>query len=173
MGRARGKGSEPRSAATHPQTNGLYRYRALTASKWDVIVIMLGTNDAHNDCGTPASRIGCSSDWARDCGGPENTSLANCRFAEDFASLVSLVKTLGTTPTGPKVYVMTPTPMMAHNKKSPAMQTTINTLLPKLFPLMAKATKGVAGLINAYKGMGGTPDWKTKFPPSYVCSLAP
>ena len=60
----------------------------------------------------PGSRKGCSSDWTKDCGGPNNTSLENCRFADDFGAMVKLVKTLGTTAAGPKVYVMIPPPLM-------------------------------------------------------------
>ena len=68
------------------------QYTALLAGKWDIVVIMLGTNDAHNDCGAPASRPGCSSNWSKDCGGVlGNASLDDCRFAADFAALVAVV----------------------------------------------------------------------------------
>eukprot|EP01043_Picozoa_sp_COSAG02_P082836 COSAG02_NODE_20978_length_807_cov_1.460452_2_plen_56_part_01 len=39
------------------------QYETLIKNKWDIIVIMLGTNDAHNTCSAPAARKGCSSDW--------------------------------------------------------------------------------------------------------------
>merc|ERR1712039_385594 len=109
---------------------------------------------------------GCSSDWNRDCGGPNQTSLSNCRFADDFTAMVELLKTLGTTPAGPKVYLMTPPPLMATSGGFPTMQTTINTLYPKLFPLMQKANHGVLGPIDVYSGMGGCADWQEKFPQS-------
>ena len=32
------------------------QYKTLTGNKWDVIIIMLGTNDAHNDCNEPGAR---------------------------------------------------------------------------------------------------------------------
>ena len=38
----------------------------------------LGTNDAHNTCSAPAARKGCTSDWTKDCGGPNSTSLDHC-----------------------------------------------------------------------------------------------
>ena len=146
------------------------QFKTLIANKWDIVTIMLGTNDAHNDCNEPGSRKGCTSDWNKDCGGPNNTSLNNCTFADDFASMVNLIKTLGTTPAGPKIYVMVPPPLMAANNGWPTMQTTINTLFPKLIPLMQAATKGVQSPpIDVYTGMGGTPDWKGKFPAS--CAL--
>ena len=69
----------------------------------------------------------------------------------------------------PKVYVMTPPPLMQANPGWPTMQTTINTLFPKLIPLMQKATPGVLGPIDIFSGMGGCTDWMTKFPAS--CTL--
>jgi hypothetical protein len=46
-----------------------------------------------------------SSDWKHDCGGPNHTTLDGCQFAEDYKSMIELVKTLGTTAAGPMVYV--------------------------------------------------------------------
>lgn len=134
------------------------QFKTLTENTWDVIIIMLGTNDANN----------AVSDWNKDCGGPNSTSLENCTFADDFASMVKLVKTLGTTPSGPKVYVMTPPPLMQYQDGNPALQTTINTLFPKLIPLMQEATPGLLGPIDVYTGFGGTPDWPSKFPSECV-----
>lgn len=68
--------------------------------------------------------------------------------------MVELVKTLGTTYAGPKVYVMTPPPLMSANSGWPTMQPTINTLFPKLIPLMQKVNPGVLGPIDVYGGMG-------------------
>jgi len=146
------------------------QYTALIAGKWDIVVIMLGTNDAHNDCGAPGSRPGCSSNWSKDCGGVlGNASLDDCRFAADFAALVAVVKTLGTTPAGPQVFVMIPPPLMSANSGWPNFQPVINSLFPKLIPLMKEATAGVQGPIDIFGGMGGVPDWRAKFPPS--CTL--
>jgi lysophospholipase L1-like esterase len=151
----------------HFFTSSLPQFKTLVSNTWDIAIIMLGTNDAHNDCGQPASRAGCSSDWNTDCGGPNHTSLNNCQFAQDFMSLVKLIN--GTTAAGPLVYVMTPPPLMTTNAGFPRMQTTINTLFPKLIPLMQKATPSVLGPIDMFGGMGGVPDWKTKFPSA--CTL--
>jgi lysophospholipase L1-like esterase len=139
------------------------QYTTLMSKAWDIVAIMLGTNDAHNTCSAPSARPGCSSDWNTDCGGPNNTSLENCRFADDFASMVKLLKG------APKVYVMVPPPLMESNPGFPTMQTTINTLYPKLVPMMQIATPNVIGLIDIFSGMGGLPDWKAKFPSS--CTL--
>jgi lysophospholipase L1-like esterase len=143
------------------------QYQQLVSQTWDVVVIMLGTNDAHNTCDAPSARPGCSSDWKTDCGGPNNTDAStNCRFADDFASMAAIVEALGTTPgVPPKVYVMTPPPLMQTNAGFPTMQTTINTLLPKLVPQMAKRTKGVEDVpINMFAAFGGVADWPSQFP---------
>lgn len=144
------------------------QYETLVKNKWDIIVIMLGTNDAHNTCSAPGARKGCSSDWNVDCGGPNATSLTNCRFADDFKAMVELVQGLGTTPAGPKVFAMTPPPLMSSSASFPTMQTTINTLLPKLYPLMTSATHGVEGPIDMFAAFGGVADWQEKFPSSCV-----
>jgi lysophospholipase L1-like esterase len=138
------------------------QYKTLTAGKWDIIIIMLGTNDAHNTF---------SSDWKHDCGGPNHTTLDGCQFAEDYKSMIELVKTLGTTAAGPKVYVMTPPPLMSEApwvKQFPDFQTTCNSIFPKLIPLIQKANPGALGPIDVYSGMGGVTNWQTKFPASCV-----
>jgi lysophospholipase L1-like esterase len=142
--------------------------KALTQGKWDIVVIMLGTNDAHNTCSAPAHRKGCSSDWNTDCGGPNRTSLQHCQFATDFTAMVDLIKTLGTTHAGPEIYLMTPPPLMSTNKGFPTMQTTINTLFPKLIPQMVAANPGVKGHIDMFSAFGGVPNWPEKFPSSCV-----
>jgi len=145
------------------------QFKTLTANRWDIVTIMLGTNDAHNTCDSPGARKGCTSNWKVDCGGPNNTSLEDCQFFKDFTAMVDLVKTLGTTPAGPKIYVMIPPPLMETNGGFPTMQTTINTLFPKLIPMMQQATPGVHGPVDVYAGMGGTLEWKSEFPSS--CTL--
>lgn len=140
------------------------QYEEFVAKRWDIVIIMLGTNDAHNTCNEPASREGCTSDWSVDCGGPNKTSLKNCQFAEDFADLVKIAQGLGVGSASPQVYVMIPPPLMSNSAGWPSEQTTINTLFPKLFPMMAKTTPGVHGLIDVFTGMGGNVDWKADFP---------
>ena len=51
---------------------------------------------------------------------------------------------------GPLVYVMTPPPLMSPNAGWPTMQTTINTLYPKLIPMMRIATPGVRGAFPCF-----------------------
>ena len=61
------------------------QYKALTAKKWDIIIIMLGTNDA-KDPGDKGPN-----NWLHNCGGPDHTSLDGCTFAEDYASMIKTV----------------------------------------------------------------------------------
>ena len=48
-------------------------------------------------------------------------------------------------------------------------QTVINSILPKLLPLIA-TENALDGVIDIFSGMGGVPDWKAKFPHT-GCSL--
>ena len=54
------------------------QYKALTGAKWDIIIIMLGTNDA----------VGLAHTSMDTCKGP--TTL-KCPFAQDFASMIEQV----------------------------------------------------------------------------------
>jgi len=136
------------------------QFAALTAGKWDIVTIMLGTNDAKD----PGSHG--PNNWQHDCGGPDHTTLEGCSFAEDFASMVKLVRTLGTTPAGPKIYALVPPPLM-HQGAYGMNQTVINSVFPKLVPLIAAQNK--VTLVDVYEGMGGVPDWEQKYPSS--CSV--
>jgi lysophospholipase L1-like esterase len=134
------------------------QYTALTKGKWDIITIMLGTNDA-KDPGDHGPN-----NWLHDCGGPDNTKLDGCSFADDYKSMVDLVRTLGTTPAGPKIYAQIPPPLMQQYSIG-ANQTVINSVYPKLVSLIQKSNK-VLGPIDVYSGMGGVTDWEAKFPKS-------
>ena len=74
------------------------QYKALTAGKWDIIIIMLGTNDAAGLSGPMDTCIG--------------PTALKCPFAQDYVSMIEQVKTLGTTAAGPKIYTVVPPPMM-------------------------------------------------------------
>jgi len=135
------------------------QYKALTQSKWDIVTIMLGTNDAKD----PGSHG--PNNWQHDCGGPDHTSLHNCTFAADYKAMINVIKTLGTTPAGPKIYVMIPVPLM-QNGAYGMNATVINGVYPKLVPLIQKDIAYVSGPIDLYSQMGGVSDWETAFPKS-------
>lgn len=138
------------------------QYHALTAAKWDIIIIMLGTNDA-KDPGDHGPN-----NWLHNCGGPDHTTLDGCTFAEDYKSMIDVVRHLGTTDAGPKIFVAIPPPLMQLDSIG-ANQTVINSVYPKLIPLIHAANKLTEPVIDIFTGMGGVPDWAKVFPDK--CSL--
>jgi len=133
------------------------QYTTLTENKWDIVTIMLGTNDAKD----PGD--GGPSNWLHDCGGVNNTKIVGCSFASDYAAMIAEIRTLGTKPDGPEIYVAIPPPLMQHGSIG-ANQTVINSVYPKLVPLIATANKIIPPPIDVYTGMGGVTDWQDEFP---------
>lgn len=140
------------------------QYQTLISNKWDIIVIMLGTNDAKD----PAD--GGPSNWLDNCGPSlDNLTLDNCTFAIDSLAMIEVVRTLGTTPgVPPVIYLAAPPPLMQHGSIG-ANQTVINSVYPGLVPLIAQKAGLQTVAISAYAGMGGVPNWKQEFPTS--CTL--
>ena len=137
------------------------QFKALVSGEWDVVTIMLGTNDA-KDHSVHSKEPHNDSDWQHDCGDVDHTTVHGCTFANDFAAMVKVARAHGRNGQPPKVIGMIPPPLM----KSWAYgmnQTVINSILPQLVPLIAKET-GLDGVIDIFSGMGGVVDWKTKFP---------
>jgi len=138
------------------------QYKALTGAKWDILIIMLGTNDAKD----PGDRG--PNNWQHDCGGEEKTSLEGCSFAEDYASMITLARGLGTTATGPVIYSAIPPPLMQLDSIG-ANQTVINSVYPKLVPLINEKNELPHDPIDVFSAMGGKPNWASYFPKS--CTL--
>lgn len=139
------------------------QYNALTGSKWDILIIMLGTNDAKDagDKGPP--------NWAHTCTKDGMTLDLSCAFAQDYASMISLVRTLGRTQDiAPKVYTAIPPPLMQLDSIG-ANQTVINTVFPSLVPAINKENKVSTAPIDIFSAMGGESNWKRDFPGS--CTL--
>ena len=83
-------------------------YKALVAARWDVIFIMLGTNDAR-DVGS-----GGPEHWPRDaCDGATAATLGRCSFATNYTALLNVVATLGRSAgSPPAVHLMVPPALM-------------------------------------------------------------
>lgn len=63
----------------------LNSYQALISNEWDVVVVMLGTNDAR-DAGS-----GGPEHWPREhCDHATAETLPACPFAQDYAALVQV-----------------------------------------------------------------------------------
>jgi lysophospholipase L1-like esterase len=132
------------------------QFKTLTANTWDIVTIMLGTNDA-KDGGD-----GGPKNWLHDCGGPNATTLNRCTFASDYQDMINLVKTLGTTKgVSPKIYLMIPPPLM-ESRAIGANQTVINSVYPQLIPLIEVANQdGDMSVIDIYTAMGGEKTWQS------------
>ena len=81
------------------------QYTALTKGTWDIVTIMLGTNDAKD----PGSHG--PNNWQHDCGGPKAPTLSGCSYASDYADMIKLVQGLGRTVEGPAIYAVIPPPL--------------------------------------------------------------
>eukprot|EP00931_Biecheleriopsis_adriatica_P057563 TRINITY_DN34163_c0_g1_i1.p1 TRINITY_DN34163_c0_g1~~TRINITY_DN34163_c0_g1_i1.p1 ORF type:complete len:318 (-),score=53.79 TRINITY_DN34163_c0_g1_i1:181-1134(-) len=130
------------------------QYPALTGAKWDVVIIMLGTNDA-KDSGSHGP-----DNWKHDCGG----DLASCTYAQDYAAFIDVVRGLGRSSAGPTIWTMIPPPLMqlaAYGMNS----TVINTVFPRVIRDITKANY-VSGPVDLYAAMGGVADWSSRFPKS-------
>ena len=123
---------------------GSEQYTELTSAKWDIVVIMFGTNDAKEYV------------WPRNCTGP---NALECPFAEQYLSMIDVIRTLGTSPGGPKIYTVIPPPLMeAVSVPDPTdkNQTVINTVLPKLIAQINTAGNVHTAPIDAFDALGGS-----------------
>lgn len=136
------------------------QYQTLVSNKWDIVTIMLGTNDAKD----PGSHG--HDNWPHDCSDEAgNVHTAGCTFAQDYKDMIELVRTLGTTDgVEPKIYAMIPPPLMQENFFG-MNRTVINSVYPKLIPLIAKENH-LSGTIDVFSGMGGVANWESAFPDS-------
>ena len=119
-------------------------YTKLITKKWDIVVIMFGTNDAEERA------------WPHNCTGP---NALNCPFSQEYQSMIDVIRTLGTSPGGPKIYTVIPPPLM---KLDPDVvpfymnETVINTVLPKLIPQINTAGNVNTTPIDAFDALGGS-----------------
>ena len=144
------------------------------ARGWDVIVLMLGTNDAKDacdevgNCGGTCRNTTCCNwphagqdtakqsnlTWAQDC------SDLSCPFATDYTALVGVLRGLGTAAgTPPDLYLAVPPPLMSSSATSKPYgmnQTIINELLPALIPRINAAARLPHAPIDVFGAMGGT-----------------
>jgi len=134
-------------------------FRALVEAKWDIVIIMLGTNDA-KDVGANARN------WQPSCENWSRGSPNKCSFAEDYASLIDTVRALGTSADGPEIYTAIPPPLMRNLEDDPDWgmnQTVINDVYPDLLRRITREA-GVLGPIDILSGLGGVARWREEFP---------
>lgn len=139
------------------------QYATLTNNTWDVVVIMLGTNDAKD----PGS--GGPNNWNHTCSSGDTAKLDNCDYASDYADLIEVVRGLGpSTGVPPVIYAAVPPPLMKLDSIG-ANQTVINTVFPMLIPLINTANRLPHVPIDVFDGMGGK-NWHTSAWPT-SCTL--
>ena len=130
------------------------QYTALTSAKWDILIIMLGTNDA-KDAGSHGPH-----NWPHNCTG---SHALDCPYAEDYQSMISLAHTLGS----PEIFVAIPPPLMQQGAYG-MNQSVINDVFPNLIPAIAKKAGLKTKPIDIFDAMGGKK--KSEFPPN-GCTL--
>lgn len=91
--------------------------------------------------------------WPKNCTG---ASSLDCPYAQDYASLIEVVRTLGTGGAGspPDVYLMVPPPLMKNGVYG-MQQTVINQVLPAIVPAINGANKVPNAPIDIYTAEGG------------------
>lgn len=134
-------------------------FKALVEAKWDIVIIMLGTNDAKDSGDNP-------NNWQSSCERWRDSASGGCSFAEDYASMIDTARGLGVSTDRPKIYTAIPPPLMRNLEDLPTWgmnQTAINGVYSGLIKRITKEA-GVLGPIDVFSGLGGVPDWKATFP---------
>jgi len=150
---------------------------------WDIVVIMMGTNDAKDACGVPAgycnakSNTSCcnwphagQTNWTQDC------SDMNCPFVSDYNHFITTVKGFEK---NPKIFVAIPPPLIdggspAEPSKPYGMnQTIINDFLPVIIPKISAANQLSGPAIDVFSAMGGTSNlecgYGSKMTDAFLC----
>eukprot|EP00756_Hemistasia_phaeocysticola_P005871 Hpha_TRINITY_DN1353_c0_g1::TRINITY_DN1353_c0_g1_i1::g.93359::m.93359 len=142
-------------------------YTTLVSNKWDVIFVMLGTNDA-----APTAQGYWPAANHEYCDSATSETLDKCNYAVAYRELLDVIRTVGPdSQTPPEVHIMIPPPLMQNGAYS-MNQTIINTILPQLIPLIAAGNADIVrSVIDVYIGMGGipAPAWQKEMPPK--CTL--
>ena len=171
-------GTTLQRAGDYPYTStDQYAVLVGNTTTWDIVVVMLGTNDAKDvssghdvdnwlpgECGTAGPPDGVSPYYA-----------GGCPYADDFAALLSTISGLGRgggedlyKPT--RTFVMTPPPLMLQGEYD-MNQTVINDDFPKLIPrIQAEHINATDGVVDVFSQFGGSDDWRSDFPPG-GCAL--
>merc|ERR1712232_1036314 len=128
----------------------------------DVIFVMLGTNDA-----APTAQGYWPDTNHEHCDEATLATLGTCNYANDYRALLEVIASVGPdASTKPEVHIMIP-PELTKNGAYHMNQTIINTVFPRLVPIIAEANKDIVdNVIDAYTGMGGipAPAWETQMP---------
>jgi lysophospholipase L1-like esterase len=152
-------------------------FTTLTAHKWDIVVLMLGTNDAKDacnevgNCGYTCRNTTCCNwphagqnttlqsniTWSQDC-----SNTMTCPFVTDYRAMIDHIRTLGRSAgKSPDLWLAVPPPLMSSSVKSKPYgmnQTIINDIFPALIPRINSAAGMVHSAIDVFGAMGGAPN---------------
>lgn len=145
------------------------QYTTLLNGTWDVVTVMLGTNDA-KDTGS-----GGPPNWPHQCTDPVTGAprLNGCTYADDFQAFIDVVRGLGRAQRVPPLIVAVIPPPLLRQGAYGMNETVINDLLPALVPLIATRANStnisdggvsMGSTIDIYTAMGGVKDWREKQP---------
>lgn len=129
------------------------QFKALSKGNWDVIVLMLGTNDAK------VLKPGCDT----------GATVETCPFLSDYMALIRFCAKLGKAHRPPSIYVAIPPPLM-ESYYSGILAKIVNSVYPNIFPALLNSPL-VNGLIDIYTEMGGSTMWKSVFPSDPGCTI--
>lgn len=143
------------------------QYTQWVNGTYDIIIVMLGTNDAKVSTEECVARWGkssmCANNWPTACSStsPAPTS-ESCTVIRDYLSLIKLAKTLGPGGRAPLVTVMTPPPLWKDGAYGMS-NVVLNDLMPKLVPRIASLAN-LAPPIDVFSALGGVSTWRQTYP---------
>jgi acyl-CoA thioesterase-1 len=139
-------GATVQKSADSPYWNRTQYAAFVNGSSYDIVIIMLGTNDA-KDKGN-----GGAPNWPPSCSLPK-PSADSCTVVQDYLSLIDVARALGPkTGTPPKIAIMVPPPLWRDSVYG-MNQSVINDIMPKLVPEIAVLAK-LPPPINLFTAMG-------------------
>ena len=131
------------------------QYKSFVSGKYDVVILMLGTNDAKDkgDGGAP--------NWNITCNDPDPHP-STCPLMRDYLALIDVARTRGVSGKQPLVVVARPPPLWSAGAYG-MNETVLNDIMPPLVTSIARVA-GLPSPIDVYGALGGTKDWREKFP---------
>jgi lysophospholipase L1-like esterase len=138
------------------------QYAQFLNGTWDVVLIMLGTNDAKDK-----STGGSFTNWHENCSSLDATT-DTCVFLRDYQSLIDVARVHGAGGKKPLVAVAVPPPLM-RDAAYGMNQTVLNDFMPSLVS-KAATHASLPAPIDVYSAFGGNAKWRKNFP-SCGCEL--
>ena len=152
-------GATVQKGADSPYWNRTQFAAFVNGSSYDIVIMMLGTNDAKDkgNGGTP--------NWPAACSLP-NPTAESCTVVKDYLSLINVARKLGpnkgSSSSPPQMAIMVPPPLWRDSAYG-MNQTILNDVMPPLVPQIA-ALAQLAPPIDLFTALGGTSSWRTTFP---------